>query len=278
MATQPIPGVNSIIAVSSGKGGVGKSTVSANLASALVLEGHKVGLMDADIYGPNMPTMMGITEPPKLEKHPEKGETFLPPSSHGVKIMSMGFLAPPGQAVIWRGPMLHNILSQFCQQVEWGELDYLVIDMPPGTGDVQLSIAQLIPITGAIMVSTPQEVALQDVRKAFDMWKKVKVPVIGVIENMSYFEDPSGQKHEIFGSGGGKKLSDQYQTKLLAKFPIISSLREGGDMGIPLTVGQPDHEISRQFRSLAQTVANHIKEMIAEGVNPADIVQIGQFD
>ena len=169
-----IPGVTHIIAVSSGKGGVGKSTISVNLATSLALEGASVGLLDADIYGPNIPTMMGVTENPKLYHDPVKGEMFIPPVSHGVKVMSMGFLIQGDQPVIWRGPMLHNILNQFCTRVDWGKLDYLILDLPPGTGDVQLSLAQMIPLTGTVLVTTPQEIALQDVRKALNMWEKSK--------------------------------------------------------------------------------------------------------
>ncbi len=185
--TQSIPGVKHIIAVSSGKGGVGKSTVSVNLATALALEGARVGLMDADVYGPNVPTMMGVTEQPTVENHPLRGETFSPPSAHGVKVMSMGFLIQGDQPLVWRGPMLHSVVSQFCHKVNWGELDYLVVDMPPGTGDVQLSLAQLVPVTGAVLVSTPQEVSMQDVRKAYHMFDKVRIPIMGIVENMSYF-------------------------------------------------------------------------------------------
>ncbi len=277
-STQSIDGVQQIIAVSSGKGGVGKSTVSANLACALARQGKRVGLMDADIYGPNMPTMMGIVDAPQIKKDPKRGEVFLPPSGHGVKVMSMGFLAPPDQPMIWRGPMLHNILSQFCHQVDWGELDILVIDMPPGTGDVQLSLGQLLPLTGAILVTTPQEIALQDVRKAVQMWKKVKVPIIGIIENMSYFEDPSGMRHEIFGAGGGEVLAKKYETELLAQFPLQPQIREGGDDGIPVASEASKRSESETFLRLAEVVAVRLDQMKAEGVNPADIVQIGRFE
>ena len=185
-----IPGVGHIIAVSSGKGGVGKSTVSTNLACALALGGARVGLMDADITGPNIPTMMGVTELPKITEIPGKGEFFIPPTSHGVKVMSMGFLVQGDQPLIWRGPMLHQAVTQFCRQVEWGELDFLIIDMPPGTGDVQLSLGQLVAISGAVLVTTPQEVAMQDVRRSHVMWEKVRVPILGIVENMSYFRAP----------------------------------------------------------------------------------------
>ena len=228
-----IPGVTHIIAVSSGKGGVGKSTVSVNLATSLALEGAKVGLLDADIYGPNIPTMMGVTENPKLVQDPVKGEMFIPPESHGVKVMSMGFLLQGDQPVIWRGPMLHNILSQFCNRVEWGQLDYLILDLPPGTGDVQLSLAQMLPMSGAVIVTTPQEIALQDVRKALNMWEKVKVPCLGVVENMSHFTGDDGKKYYIFGQGGGEMLAKKFNTQVLAQMPLVPQVREGGGYWAP---------------------------------------------
>lgn len=280
---QRTPGVNSIegvhhlIAVSSGKGGVGKSTVAVNLACALAKEGARVGLMDTDVYGPNVPLMMGITEAPKLIRD-DRGERFVPPMRHGVKVMSMGFLVDPEQPVVWRGPMLHSVIQQFCHQVEWGALDYLVVDMPPGTGDVQLSLAQMVGITGAILVTTPQEVSLQDVRKAYGMFEKVRVPILGFVENMSFFQ-PVGkeERYYIFGQGGGKKLADKYHQELLAQLPIVEAIREGGDQGLPLVVQQPDHPTSKAYRSLCQRVAQKIALMAAEGIDPNELVQIGKF-
>ncbi|NDG84545.1 MAG: iron-sulfur cluster carrier protein ApbC [Proteobacteria bacterium] len=271
-----IPGVAHIIAVSSGKGGVGKSTVSVNLATSLALEGARVGLLDADIYGPNIPTMMGVTENPKLYVDPVKGEMFEPPVSHGVKVMSMGFLVQGDQPVIWRGPMLHNILNQFCTKVNWGELDYLVLDLPPGTGDVQLSLAQMLPMTGAVIVTTPQEISLQDVRKALNMWDKVKVPALGVVENMSWFTGDDGKRYKIFGEGGGEMLAKKFNTKLLAQMPLVPSVREGGDIGKPIVVKDASSESAILFRSLARTVAQDVAIRSSKtGSGPS--LEIGAF-
>ena len=271
-----IPGVTHIIAVSSGKGGVGKSTVSVNLATSLALEGARVGLLDADIYGPNIPTMMGVTENPKLFMDPEKGEMFVPPTSHGVKVMSMGFLIQGDQPVIWRGPMLHNILSQFCTKVQWGDLDYLILDLPPGTGDVQLSIAQMLPLTGAVIVTTPQEIALQDVRKAINMWDKVKVPIIGVVENMSHFTGDDGKKYYIFGQGGGELLAKKFNTKVLAMNPLVPEVREGGDAGKPIVVKNPESESAKILRDLAKKLAQEVA-ILDSKQNAAKGLEIGQF-
>lgn len=270
-----IPGVTHIIAVSSGKGGVGKSTTSSNLAVALALDGARVGLLDADIYGPNIPTMMGVTENPKLVVHPEKGEVFVPPTSHGVKVMSMGFLIQGDQPVIWRGPMLHNILNQFCTKVEWGELDYLVVDLPPGTGDVQLSLAQMLPLTGTVLVTTPQEIALQDVRKAFTMWEKVRVPVLGVVENMSYFTGDDGKQYKIFGEGGGELLSKKFNTRLLAQMPLVPKVRQCGDEGKPAVLGNDD--MAKLYRTLAKEIAREVS-ILAAGEGAAPKIEIGQFN
>lgn len=271
-AAMSIPGVKRIIAVSSGKGGVGKSTVSVNLAVALARSGLQVGLMDADVYGPNLPTMMGVTEQPSIVDIAGKGEFFVPPVAHGVKVMSMGFLIDPDQPLVWRGPMLHNIMQQFTKQVDWGNLDILVIDMPPGTGDVQLSLAQLVSLDGAILVTTPQEVAMQDVRKAFVMWEKVRVPVIGVVENMSYFQaDPQAPKHYIFGQGGGEILAKKFGAKLLAQLPLVQAVREGGDQGQPVTASLPESEIALKFMKLAAML--NTRDIAAE--KPG--IQIGSF-
>jgi len=271
-----IPGVTHIIAVSSGKGGVGKSTVSVNLATSLALEGATVGLLDADIYGPNIPTMMGVLEGPKLVADPEKGEMFIPPVSHGVKVMSMGFLVQGDQPVIWRGPMLHNILSQFCNKVQWGNLDYLVIDLPPGTGDVQLSLAQMLPLSGAVIVTTPQEVALQDVRKAINMWEKVKVPILGVVENMSHFTGDDGKKYYIFGQGGGESISKKFNTKVLAMNPLVPEVREGGDLGKPIVIKNPESESAKILRDLAKKVAQEVAVLDSKQSESAGL-EIGQF-
>jgi ATP-binding protein involved in chromosome partitioning len=259
-----IEGVAHIIAVSSGKGGVGKSTVAVNLATALAMNGARVGLMDADVYGPNVPTMMGVTAGPTIVDDPKRGEVLVPPVSHGVKVMSMGFLLQGDQPLIWRGPMLHNVVSQFCHKVDWGTLDYLVVDMPPGTGDVQLSLAQLVPVTGAVLVSTPQEVSMQDVRKAFYMFEKVRVPVLGVVENMSWFKcDGCEKKHFVFGAEGGTALANKLNTKLLAQLPIVQAVREGGDEGRPIVVRDPASASALEFVELARKVAQQTSILVS---------------
>jgi len=274
-----IEGVSHIIAVSSGKGGVGKSTVAVNLATALAMEGARVGLMDADVYGPNVPTMMGVTDQPKLFNDPRRGEMFIPPVSHQVKVMSMGFLIQGDQPLVWRGPMLHSVVNQFCYKVDWGTLDYLVVDMPPGTGDVQLSLAQLVPVTGAVLVSTPQEVSMQDVRKAFHMFEKVRIPVMGVVENMSYFKcDKCDERHALFGEDGGKALAKKFNTELLAQIPIVKKVREGGDEGRPIVIRDPQSEVALAFRDLARKVAQQTSILANQQIDPSQIVQIGKFN
>jgi len=278
-----IVGVKNIIAVSSGKGGVGKSTASVNLAVTLSKFGKKVGLMDADVYGPNIPTMLGVIDGPEVVRNAEGTELFIPPVAHGIKVMSMGFLISPDQPLVWRGPMLHSIVNQFCHQVEWGELDYLIVDMPPGTGDVQLSLAQLVPLTGTVLVTTPQEVALQDVRKAYYMWEKVRIPVLGVIENMSYFLDETGKKHEIFGSGGGEKFAQKFGIDLLGQVPLLSSIREGGDIGLPETLANLTGEVSVLFSEIVEKIMGKVdsdcdsKESKSENF-PHNQIEIGNFN
>lgn len=250
-----IEGVKNIIAVSSGKGGVGKSTVAVNLAVALAQDGAKVGLMDADVYGPNVPIMLGAagTEPQVFNNQ------LIPAEAHGIKMISMALLVPPDKPMILRGPMLHGVVRQFLSDVNWGELDYLIVDMPPGTGDVQLSLAQLVPVQGAVVVTTPQEVSLSDVRRAVKMFEQVNVPVLGVIENMSYFIAPdTGNKYEIFGTGGGQKLSDEYGLNFLGQVPIGMEVREGGDTGVPVVVSFPDSPQSAAFRHVAEEVARQV--------------------
>ena len=274
-----IPGVTHVIAVSSGKGGVGKSTVAVNLACALQQEGARVGLMDADVYGPNIPTMMGVMGQPTIETQPGRGEVFLPPSVHGMKVMSMGFLIEQDQPLVWRGPMLHNVISQFCHKVDWGQLDYLVVDMPPGTGDVQLSLSQQVPVTGAILVSTPQEVAMQDVRKAYAMFEKVKIPVLGFVENMSFFRcDGCEKQHFPFGKDGGHLLARKFNAPLLAQLPLVQDVREGGDEGDPVVLRHPDSEVALIFRTLARTIAQKISILVSEKSDPSQLIQIGKFE
>jgi ATP-binding protein involved in chromosome partitioning len=250
-----IEGVRNIIAVSSGKGGVGKSTVAVNLAVALAADGAKVGIMDADVYGPNVPMMLGTGYgQPEIENN-----QLIPIEAHGVKMISMAVLVPPDKPMILRGPMLHGVVRQFLSDVKWGELDYLIVDMPPGTGDVQLSLAQLVPVQGAVLVTTPQEVSLSDVRRAVKMFEQVNVPVLGVIENMSYFIAPdTGNKYEIFGTGGGQKLCDEYGLNFLGQVPLGMEVREGGDNGVPVVVLAPDSPQSAAFRHVAEEVARQV--------------------
>lgn len=250
-----IPGVKNIIAVSSGKGGVGKSTVAVNLAVALAQDGAKVGLMDADVYGPNVPIMLGAagTEPKVFNNQ------LVPAEVHGIKMISMALLVPRDKPMILRGPMLHGVVRQFLSDVNWGELDYLIVDMPPGTGDVQLSLAQLVPVQGAVLVTTPQEVSLSDVRRAVKMFEQVNVPVLGVIENMSYFIAPdTGNKYEIFGNGGGQKLSEEYGLNFFGQVPLGMEVREGGDRGVPVVLSAPDSPQSAAFRHVAEEVARQV--------------------
>jgi ATP-binding protein involved in chromosome partitioning len=249
-----LEGIKHIIAVSSGKGGVGKSTVAVNLAVSLSLMGAHVGIVDTDIYGPNVPIMMGGNDYPQV-----RGEKIVPPIYHGVKTMSIGLLNPGDKAVVWRGPMLHSAVNQFLRQVEWGELDYLVVDMPPGTGDVQLSLAQMVAVAGVVLVTTPQEVALTDVRKAHNMFEQLNVPVLGIVENMSYFECPNdGDKFFIFGHGGGEALADRYGVPFLGGIPIAINIREGGDLGVPIVISQPDSPQAKAFTQVAQNVAAQV--------------------
>ena len=245
-----IPGVRHVIAVSSGKGGVGKSTVAVNLAAALHQLGGRVGLMDADVYGPNIPMMMGVTQPPEQQEGKIK-----PAESHGVKLISMGFFVPEDTAVVWRGPMIHTAIQQFFRDVVWGELDYLLIDLPPGTGDAQLTISQLVPLTGAITVTTPQEVSLHDVRKGMMMFQKVNVPLLGIIENMSYYVCAHcGTREEIFSHGGGQRAAEKLGIPFLGNIPIDPAIRAGGDSGMPLVVSNPDSPQSKAFKSIAEKI------------------------
>ncbi len=223
----PLPGIKHIVAIASGKGGVGKSTVAANLAIALAQEGARVGLLDADIYGPSQAQMFG-TQGSKLRVDEQK--RMVPLERYGIKLISIANIVPPGQAMVWRGPILHGTIKQFLQEVAWGDLDYLIIDLPPGTGDVQLSLSQLTRLSGGLIVTTPQDVARIDAERAVDMFKRVQVNILGVIENMSYFEQ-NGQETYIFGQGGGRQRAEQYKTAFLGEMPVASSVREGGDRG-----------------------------------------------
>src|SRR3954449_12444686 len=236
MPKLPIPGVKNLIAVGSGKGGVGKTTVSVNLAVGLAQLGYKAGLMDADVYGPNVPLMMGINRTPMAY-----GERIQPIERYGVKLMSMGFLNPGDKPLVWRGPMLHSVIQQFLRGVDWGELDYLVIDLPPGTGDVQLTLIQTTPLTGAIVVTTPSDVSLEDARKAVHMFEQVRERVLGIVENMSYL-DHNGEKLYVFGKGGGARTAEAMKVPLLAEVPLDPQTREGGDSGRPIAAQSPTRQ------------------------------------
>lgn len=252
-----VPGVKNIIAVSSGKGGVGKSTIAVNVAVALAQTGAKVGLLDADIYGPNDPTMLGLSDAQIVVRSTDKGEVLEPAFNHGVKLVSMGFLIDRDQPVIWRGPMLNGVIRQFLYQVEWGELDYLIVDMPPGTGDAQLTLAQSVPMSGAVIVTTPQTVALLDSRKGLRMFQQMNVPVLGMIENMSYFIPPDmpEKQYDIFGSGGGSKTAAELGVPLLGCVPLEIATRVGGDHGVPIVVANPDSASAKALKAIALTIA-----------------------
>lgn len=248
---EPVSGINQIIAVSSGKGGVGKTTVSVNIAIALSQSGAKVGLLDADITGPNVPIMMGSQEAPKIED-----TKILPKENYGIKYISMGVLVPPDQPVVWRGPMLDSAIKQFVRDVKWGELDYLIIDLPPGTGDAQLTVCQAFPLAGGVIVTTPQDVALLDSRKSVNMFKQMKVPILGIVENMSFFICPKcNERTEIFSSGGGEKAAEKLSVPFLGRIPIELDVRIGGDSGRPITAVKPDHAISKTFKEVASKIA-----------------------
>ncbi len=248
----PLPGIRHVVAVASGKGGVGKTTTAVNLALALHGQGYKTGLMDGDIYGPNVPLMLGV----RADQRPEVSsrETLIPVEAQGIKMISMGILVPPDQPMVWRGPMLHSAVTQFLQKVEWGELDYLIVDLPPGTGDVQLSLVQTVSLTGAVVVTTPQEVSLMDVRKAVQMFRKTEIPILGVIENMA---------GEIFGSGGGEKAAAEFSVPFLARIPLEPAVREGGDAGKPVVLSKPDSAAAQSFKQAAARVETGIEELVS---------------
>ena len=249
-----LPGVKNVIPVGSGKGGVGKSTVSANLAVALAETGAQVGLMDADVYGPSIPTILGITERPQAG-----GRGMLPVMAHGVRVISAGFFIKPDQAVVWRGPMLAKMIEQFLGQVEWGELDYLIVDLPPGTGDVQLTLCQKIPLTGAVIVTTPQPVAVNIAEKAIVMFNQLKCPLLGVIENMSYFESrTTGEREYIFGSGGADRISEKWEIPVLSKIPLATTVRETSDSGRPIVLEDPESPAAIAFTEAAKNLAAQI--------------------
>jgi ATP-binding protein involved in chromosome partitioning len=243
--------IRTLIAVASGKGGVGKSTVSVNLAAILAQMGAKVGLMDADVYGPNIPMMMGVNQLPA-----QKGDGGITPAeAYDVKMISIGFMVKPDQPIVWRGPMLHSAIQQFVRDVSWGELDYLVVDLPPGTGDAQLSLAQTISITGGVIVTLPQNVSLEDARRGLEMFRQLDIPIIGVVENMSYLELPDGQVMDIFGSGGGQRMAEAAQVQFLGQVPMDPAVRAGGDSGEPIAISQPDSKVTQALKEISVVTA-----------------------
>jgi ATP-binding protein involved in chromosome partitioning len=259
---QAIPGIKAIIAVGSGKGGVGKTTLSVNLALSLARLGHKVGLLDADVYGPNVPLMIGTSEPPKVTE----GERILPVERFGLRVISVGFLNPGDKPLVWRGPMLHSIMKQFLSQVEWGDLDYLVVDLPPGTGDVAISLVQTVPLTGAIVVTTPSDVSLQDARKAIEMFKQVKVDVIGVVENMGAFHCPHcNQEIDIFSTGGGERTAAQFGVPFLGRIELDPQIRIGGDSGHPVSLEGETSAHAKSIFAFARKVIERVQEFTTAG-------------
>jgi ATP-binding protein involved in chromosome partitioning len=262
LVTAPI---RNAIAVASGKGGVGKSTIAVNLAVALAQSGARVGLMDADIYGPNIPTMMGVERMPN-----PKEDKLIPAEAYNVKMMSMGFLVKPGQPLIWRGPMLNSAIRQFLSDVEWGELDYLIIDLPPGTGDAPLSLAQALPLSGVVIVTLPQNVSLEDASRGLQMFAQLEVPILGVIENMSYLTLPDGTKMDVFGQGGGEKLASNYNVPFLGAVPMNPEVRVGGDSGKPIIISDPESDAALALQEIAQAVAARVSvAALSSGDSPS---------
>ena len=266
---QPIPGVKYLVAVASGKGGVGKTTVAVNLALALVKLGHRVGLLDADVYGPNVPLMLGVNSQPRMV-----GENRIQPlEAFGVKVISVGFLNPGDKPIIWRGPMLHQIVRQFLGLVEWGHLDYMIVDLPPGTGDVALSLVQTVPLTGAVVVSTPSDVSLQDARKAIEMFRQMKVDLVGVAENMSYFVCPHCQHEiDIFSRGGAEKMAQQFGVPYLGSIALDPEVRKAGDGGRPVVLEGENSPHAGSIFEFARRVADRVAEIKASA--PASVIQI----
>jgi ATP-binding protein involved in chromosome partitioning len=251
--------VTHVVAVAAGKGGVGKSTVAANLAVALAAEGAQVGLLDADVFGPSVPMMLGASGAPEAYETPDGESHIVPHQAHGIKLISIGFMIDESQPVIWRGPMVTQLLRQFLYNVAWSPLDYLVIDMPPGTGDVALTLAQSLPLSGAVVVTTPQAVSTADVVKAVQMFRRVNVPMLGVIENMAYFVAPdTGKRYDIFGTGGAQRMADQLELPMLGQIPLGMSVREGGDAGVPAVLSDMPDAYAAQFREVARQVAARI--------------------
>ncbi len=265
---QPLPGIAHIVAIGSGKGGVGKTTTAVNLAVALAKLGYKTGLLDADIYGPNVPMMLGATRQPNII-----GDNRIEPLiAHGVKFISVGLISPGDKPMVMRGPMLHQIIRQFLQQVEWGELDFLLVDLPPGTGDVVISLVQTVPLTGAVVVSTPSDVSLQDARKALEMFHQVNVPVLGVVENMSHFSCPHCHEMiDIFSSGGAERTAKQYNLAFLGSLELDGEIRAGGDSGMPIALAGPENPRAKQFYSIAREVVEKAQEQAARSEDVLEI-------
>jgi ATP-binding protein involved in chromosome partitioning len=269
-----LPGVKNVILVASGKGGVGKSAVAINLAASLAARGAVTGLLDADIYGPSIPTMMGVLKPPDVVKVNGK-EMMVPVEAHGVRLMSIGFFVDPAQAVVWRGPMLHKALQQFLGDVQWGEMDYLVVDVPPGTGDVHISVAGFVRPTGAVLVTTPQDVALADVIRGRSMFKTVDIPVLGLIENMSYFVcDGCGKEHEIFSRGGGAKAARKLKLDFLGEVPILPEIRESCDAGVPIVVRDPDGAAAKAFGPIVDKLVERVARCAVEAEEASPKLQL----
>lgn len=269
-----LPGVLNTLAIASGKGGVGKSTVAVNLAAALAKSGYRVGLIDADIYGPSIPLMFGIREKPNVTQLNGKNK-LVPVEKYGVKLMSIGFLMEENTAVVWRGPMASSALKQFMGDVIWGDLDFLLFDMPPGTGDIQLTLSQTIPLTGAVIVTTPQEISLADARKGYIMFEKVSVPTLGIVENMSYYESADGKRDYVFGKGGGKKMCDEFGIRLLGEIPVRSEIRASGDEGIPLPDRNDCGGTAELFENIANELAMEVTRHNAQaGKNPDTVIEI----
>lgn len=262
--------IRNAIAVASGKGGVGKSTIAVNLAVVLAQSGARVGLLDADIYGPNVPTMMGVQRLPS----PQEGK-LAPAEAHGVKLMSIGFLVKPDQPLIWRGPMLHSAIRQFLTDVSWGELDYLIIDLPPGTGDAALSLAQSLPLSGAVIVTLPQQVSLDDARRGLEMFRQLDVKIFGVVENMSYLELPDGTRMDVFGAGGGERLAKETGVPFIGAVPMDPSVRAGGDNGTPVVISNPDSAVARALRDITEDVAAKISVAAVKQSNFVPINLVG---
>jgi ATP-binding protein involved in chromosome partitioning len=251
-----VPGIKQIVAIASGKGGVGKSTVSVNLACALQQAGQKVGLLDCDIYGPSIPLMMGIRQRPTVSAD----EKLVPPANFGIKLMSIGFLVDGDQPVIWRGPMINKTIQQFLFAVEWGDLDFLLVDLPPGTGDAQLTLCQTVPLSGGVVVTTPQEASLGVVRKGMAMFAKVNVPILGIVENMSYFTAPGGERVHIFGEGGGRLEAARQEVPFLGEVPIFTEIREGGDKGLPVVIGGRNTPPAEAFVGIAKNLIGELEK------------------